>query len=49
MPVPPLPLPEVISVTPEMAPSRRSSGEATLDASTEGLPPGSEAFTEITG
>ena len=40
---------EVISVTPAMLPSARSSGVATVAAIVSGLAPGSEADTEIVG
>ena len=40
---------EVIAVTPEMAPSARSSGAETLAAMVSGLAPGSEALTRIVG
>ncbi len=49
MRVEPLPLLDVISLTPAITPRRRSSGVATLLAMVEGLAPGSEALTEITG
>ena len=49
MRVEPLPLVEVISVTPAITPSRRSSGVATLVAMVSGLAPGSVADTEIDG
>ena len=42
-------LDEVISVTPAMRPSWRSSGVATEVAIVSGLAPGSEACTEIVG
>ena len=45
----PLPLFEVISLTPEMTPRRRSSGVATLLAIVSGLAPGSVAETEMVG
>src|SRR5580765_6796238 len=40
---------EVISLTPAMRPSWRSSGVATVDAIVSGSAPGSCAVTEITG
>ncbi len=40
---------EVISLTPAMLPSARSSGVATVDAIVSGLAPGSEADTEMVG
>jgi hypothetical protein len=40
---------EVISVTPAIAPSRRSSGVVTLVATVSGEAPGSEADTRIVG
>ena len=40
---------EVISFTPAMRPSWRSSGVATVPAITSGLAPGSAAVTEIVG
>ena len=40
---------EVISVTPAMLPSARSSGVATVAAMVSGLAPGSEALTEMVG
>jgi hypothetical protein len=40
---------EVISVTPAMRPSARSSGVATVEAIVSGLAPGSCACTEIVG
>jgi hypothetical protein len=40
---------EVISVTPAMRPSERSSGIATVAAIVSGLAPGSEADTEMVG
>src|SRR6476469_8227064 len=40
---------DVISVTPEMRPSARSSGVATVAAITSGLAPGSDAETDTTG
>ena len=43
------PLDEVISLTPAITPSRRSSGVATLVAMVSGLAPGSRADTEIVG
>src|SRR6476661_3130879 len=49
MRVDPEPLLEVISLTPAMVPSRRSSGVATLEAMFSGLAPGMLADTEITG
>ena len=39
----------VISLTPAMAPSARSSGVATVDAIVSGLAPGRLASTVITG
>src|SRR4051795_8047709 len=45
----PVPLLEVISLTPAMVPSRRSRGVATLLAMFSGLAPGMLAETEITG
>src|SRR5438045_2487164 len=42
-------LDEVISVTPAMRPSDRSSGVATVAAIVSGLAPGSEACTEMVG
>jgi hypothetical protein len=39
----------VISVTPAMLPSERSSGVATVAAMVSGDAPGSEALTEIVG
>ena len=42
-------LDEVISLTPEIVPRRRSSGVATLVAIVSGLAPGSCALTEIVG
>src|ERR1700728_1563301 len=47
--VPPRELEEVISVTAAMRPNCRSSGVATEDAMMEGLPPGSDAETEMVG
>ena len=47
--VEPVLLLDVISLTPAMTASRRSSGVATLDAMVSGLAPGSDALTEITG
>ncbi len=49
MRVEPSELDEVISVTPAMRPSERSSGVATVAAIVSGLAPGSEACTEIVG
>ena len=49
MRVEPLPLLEVISLTPAITPSRRSSGVATLVAMVSGLAPGRLALTEIAG
>ena len=49
MRVEPVPLLDVISLTPAIVPSRRSSGVATLLAMVDGLAPGSEALTEIVG
>ena len=40
---------EVISVTPAMAPSDRSSGVATVAAMVSGLAPGRLALTEMVG
>ena len=40
---------EVISLTPAMRPSARSSGVATVAAIVSGLAPGSEADTEMVG
>jgi hypothetical protein len=40
---------DVISVTPAIVPSRRSSGVATLVAIVSGLAPGSCALTEMVG
>ena len=40
---------DVISVTPAMRPSARSSGVATVEAMVSGLAPGSCACTEIVG
>lgn len=40
---------EVISLTPAMRPSARSSGVATEDAMVSGEAPGSDALIEITG
>jgi hypothetical protein len=40
---------DVISLTPAMAPSERSSGVATVAAMVSGLAPGSEAWTEMVG
>jgi hypothetical protein len=40
---------DVISVTPAMRPSERSSGVATVAAMVSGLAPGSEADTEMVG
>src|SRR5690349_22492227 len=47
--VEPVELDEVISFTPAIVPSRRSSGVATLVAIVSGLAPGRLALTEITG
>src|SRR5689334_25343053 len=47
MRVEPLPLFEVISLTPAITASLRSSGVATEDAMVSGLPPGRLADTEI--
>ena len=47
--VEPMPLLDVISLTPEIVPRRRSSGVATLLAITSGLAPGMLADTEIAG
>ena len=49
MRVEPSELLEVISVTPAMRPSARSSGVATVAAMVSGLAPGSDADTEIVG
>jgi len=49
MRVAPVPLVEVISLTPAITPRRRSSGVATLLAIVSGLAPGSVALTEIVG
>ena len=49
MRVEPSELDEVISVTPAMRPSARSSGVATVAAMVSGLAPGSEACTEMVG
>ena len=49
MRVEPSELDEVISVTPLMRPSERSSGVATVAAIVSGLAPGSDACTEIVG
>src|SRR6185369_9074231 len=49
MRVDPTPLLDVISFTPAITPSRRSSGVATLVAMVSGLAPGRLALTEITG
>ena len=40
---------DVISVTPAMRPSERSSGVATVAAIVSGLAPGSDACTEMVG
>jgi hypothetical protein len=40
---------DVISVTPAIRPSERSSGVATVAAMVSGLAPGSDADTEIVG
>ena len=45
----PVELCEVISVTPAMCPSWRSSGVATAAAITSGLAPGSDALMEMVG
>src|SRR4051812_35788156 len=45
----PLPLLDVISLTPAITPRRRSSGVATLVAIVSGLAPGRLADTEIAG
>ena len=45
----PSPLEEVISVTPEIDPSARSSGAATLAAIVAGSAPGRLALTMIAG
>src|ERR1051325_7204697 len=42
-------LTEVISVTPEICPNRRSKGAATEDATVAGSAPGNEAEIEMTG
>ena len=47
--VEPAELDDVISLTPAIVPSRRSSGVATLVAIVSGLAPGRLALTEITG
>src|SRR6267154_6519561 len=47
--VPPSVLTEVISDTPAIWPSRRSSGAATEEATVAGSAPGNEADTEMTG
>ena len=47
--VEPSELDDVISVTPAMRPSERSSGVATVAAIVSGLAPGSDADTEIVG
>src|SRR5690349_19190875 len=47
--VEPVELDDVISLTPEIVPSLRSSGVATLVAMVSGLAPGRFALTEITG
>ncbi len=47
--VEPLPLLDVISLTPEITPSRRSSGVATLVDMVSGLAPGSDALTVMVG
>ena len=49
MRVEPVPLLDVISLTPAMLPKRRSSGVATLLAMVSGLAPGKLALTEIAG
>src|SRR5438477_8096174 len=49
MEVPPSVLTEVISDTPEIWPSRRSSGAATEDATVAGSAPGSEDETMMMG
>ena len=49
MRVEPSELDDVISVTPAMRPSERSSGVATVAAIVSGLAPGSDACTEIVG
>src|SRR5215218_3514068 len=49
MRVDPCELHDVISFTPAMVPSARSSGVATLDAIVSGLAPGRLALTEMTG
>src|SRR5438093_13671178 len=49
MRVEPSELAEVISVTPAMRPSERSSGVATVAAMVSGLAPGSDACTEMVG
>src|SRR3954452_9255156 len=45
----PVVLVDVISFTPAMRPSRRSSGVATLDAMVSGLAPGRDADTAMVG
>ena len=45
----PSPLVEVIWSMPEISPSRRSSGAATVEAMTEGSAPGRVALTRIEG
>ena len=47
--VDPSELDDVISVTPAMRPSERSSGVATVAAIVSGLAPGNDACTEIVG
>ena len=47
--VEPVPLNEVISLTPAMVPSVRSSGVATVRAMSAGEAPGMLALTEMTG
>ena len=49
MRVEPSELLDVISVTPAMCPSERSSGVATVAAIVSGLAPGSDACTEMVG
>jgi hypothetical protein len=49
MRVDPSELPDVISVTPAMRPSERSSGIATVAAIVSGLAPGRLAWTEMVG
>ena len=47
--VEPSELVDVISLTPEISPSRRSSGAATVAAITAGAAPGRDALTLMTG